>query len=132
MQHDGRSNMKKNASRLRSTLATIIALTAVCSATISPIAAACAAELNAPAAQEETISPRAMNAQVVDTYMSFSTANDPSENIDRYNETYKLIYFQNSYALTGTQIIYTSLGISPNNPFVVGFETKYRCIYDTW
>lgn len=49
--------MKKNASRLRSTLATIIALTAVCSATISPIAAACAAELNAPAAQEETISP---------------------------------------------------------------------------
>ena len=56
----------------------------------------------------------------------------PSENIDRYNETYKLIYFQNSYALTGTQIIYTSLEISPNNPFVVGFETKYRCIYDTW
>lgn len=49
--------MKKNASRLRSTLATIIALTAVCSATISPIAAACAAELNAPAQPKKRLFP---------------------------------------------------------------------------
>lgn len=81
----------------------------------------------------ETVAPqRLVTADVLDTYKSFSTANNPSENIDCYAQTYKRLSFKTSYSRTGQTILYTGAALSPRGNGVAGFETKYQCTYRTW
>lgn len=69
---------------------------------------------------------------VLDTYKSFTTANYPQYNVEKYDQTYRLLTFQNSYSLTGVSPIYTEMGFSPQGNGMVGFITKYKCNYSTW
>lgn len=88
------------------------------------------AEMLAP--QQNVVMRRINYVDVLDTYKSFSTANNPSENINSYDETYRQLAFKTSYARSGQDIIYTSLSLSPKGNGVIGFETKYKCLYSTW
>ncbi len=87
----------------------------------------------APAiAIEPSIQPALVTDSVLDTYKSFSTANNPKENINMYSKTYRTLSFKKSYARTGQTVLYTSMALSPKGNGVVGFESKYKCTYRTW
>lgn len=93
------------------------------------------APMNASAVETKPQGPivqRLVTDEVLDTYKSFSTANYPSENIDCYAQTYRVLSFKTSYSRTGQTILYTSAALSPRGNGMPGFETKYKCTYRTW
>lgn len=87
----------------------------------------------APAiASPAPVQPALVTDSVLDTYKSFSTANNPKENISMYSKTYRTLSFKKSYARTGQTVLYTGMTLSPKGNGVVGFESKYKCTYRTW
>lgn len=113
--------MKKHSASLRLTsfvLAVAIAASA-CALTCVPSTAAAQGPI-----------PCSMIETVLDCYSSFSTANYPDKNVNKYDMTYRNLTFRKSYALTGTTCLWTTVGVGPTG--VPGYISRMKCEYKTW
>ena len=77
-------------------------------------------------AEASEVSPRIKNAQVLDTYKTFSNTLFVT---GKYDKTYRLLTFATSYSLTSTDIISYTDGYYSG---YYGFVTTYKCSYVTW
>lgn len=78
----------------------------------------------------EAIQPRTYIEDVLDMYYTYECRSHlPSCNIAQYGETYKTIYFQNSFERTGTTFVSSTYATKCAHG---GTETRYRCTYRTW
>lgn len=115
--------LKKGAKKQK-LAATWVKKLMICAAVVCSLCAAWA--LPAYASGNNEVTPRVWNEQVLDTYKSFHNG---LFYVDRYDLTYRLLTFPNSYSLSRVDTVSVAEGYYGN---YFGYITTYKCIYDVW